>query len=377
MNQPNKVESEPMSRTMRGLLILISLGAALGGMAASGYQPVRQEATVATLLVNLGSATITPAGGGEAQDYALGDTSLVNVGDAIVISEDGEALLTFFEGTESRLAAGTSVEVQEFSVEENQAEIGLYLTAGQAQSSVEAEDDTDSRFEVSTPAATITVRGTDFLVFVRPDQVTQVATLEGTVEVSAQDQSVEVPQGYGVRVVPGEAPGEVTVWGELTLAVDAPVPDATGLPVVVTNTATGHIYHYRSDDVMMMALGTYDLLLDIPGPLQITDVMFPADTQPETPLELEAAVGALVVRLMDSGDGVIGDENKLLVRLESGDWIGETTVLPGEPLLAGPGAWTVTVAPESDPEQVQTFAVTIEAGAVTTLDVSAESMEQG
>ncbi len=366
-----------MSRTMRGLLIVISLGAVLVGMAAVGYQPVRQEATVATLLVTLGSATITPAGGGEAQEYAVDDTSLVNVGDAIVVSEDGEALLTFFEGSQSRLSAATSVEVQEFSVEESQTAINLSLTAGQAQSSVEPEDGTQSQFEVSTPAATITVRGTEFLVFVREDQLTQVATLEGTVEVSAQGQSVEVPQGYGVRVVPGEAPGEITVWGQVRLAVDAPVPDVAGLPVIVTSTSTGHTYQYRSDDVMMMALGTYDLRLDIPGPLVITAMVFPTETQPETPLELEAAVGALVVRLVDSGGAVIEDENRLLVRFESADLMGETAVLPGAPILAGPGEWTVTVAPESDPEQVQTFPITIEAGAVTTLDVSAESVEQG
>jgi hypothetical protein len=346
------------------------------GLAASEASPaacamLRQDDAVATLEVTAGSVTITPLDG-EPQAYPVGEFALVNLGDEIAVSDDGEAYLTFFEGIESRLVAGTVAVVEQFEVDGGKAEIGLAMTVGQTITSVEAMMDAESRFEVNTPAATISVRGTEFAVFVRPNQLTQVATLDGTVEVSAQETTIELPCGYGVRVVPGEAPGTINVWGMANVTVTAPEGIETiGLPVTWVNTENQQVYHYRTGDEMMaMVVGPYAMTLNIPGPFVLPDIVFPPQTEPEDPIPFEVAVGALVLNIVES-DPNITDHGDLTVRFEQGDLVGETVVAPGDPILVAPGDWTIHVTMGLVPENTLPYDITVEAGETLVLDLDA------
>jgi hypothetical protein len=354
-----RVEKMHMSRFILISSLVVLMTAA--GLYPAGSVTARQE-TVATLVVNAGSATVTPPDG-DPQNYTGDDVALVSQGDEVAISDDGEGLLTFFEGTQSRLVAGTVITVDQLSAENNAQQVSLTVSAGQAMNTVGKMIDADSRYEVNTPAATITVRGTNFIVFVRPNDLTQVATLDGLVDVSAQNQTVELPPGFGVKVVPGEAPGTVNVWGQTRVTVSAPEGvTADNLPVTFVNTTNGQVYRYRSEDLMTVLAGPYDMTVDIPAPYQQTGIEFPTLAVPGEPQQLDVALGALVLNT----DGDTGD---LIVRFTQGALSGETTVAPGDPILVAPGTWLVVVALASDPTQVQNLAITVTADETLTLDL--------
>ncbi|HVO68711.1 MAG TPA: FecR family protein, partial [Aggregatilineaceae bacterium] len=188
-----------------GVLIVLALavGSASVPVRAAVPVPAAQESAVATLAVTLGSATLTPVEG-ELQELQTEDVAVVQVGDQIAVSEDGEALLTFFEGVESRIAPASTVKVDRFETSDSGSQIGLSLVLGQTLNNVEGLADSSSSFEINTPAASITVRGTRFAVFARASELTQVATLDGTVQVAAQGRSTDLPYGLGVKLMPGE-----------------------------------------------------------------------------------------------------------------------------------------------------------------------------
>jgi hypothetical protein len=349
-----------MSRlTVISLLVILT---AAGGLLPAASIAARQDA-VATLVVNVGSATVTPPYG-DPQEYASGDAALVNQGDQIAISDDGEGLLAFFEGTETRLVAGTVITVDELSAEENTQKVSLTVSAGQAMNTVATMIDADSHFEIDTPAATITVRGTNFIVFVRPNDLTQIATLEGLVDVSAQEQTVQLPPGFGVKVAPGEAPGTVNVWGQARVSISAPEGvTAENLPVTFVNTANDQVYRYRSEDLMTVLAGPYEITVDVPAPYQQTDIEFPTMAEPGEPQQFDVALGALVLN-------TDADSGNLRVQFMKGALSGAPVIVtPGDPILAAPGTWSVVVALASNPDMVQNLTVPVTAGETLTLNL--------
>jgi hypothetical protein len=353
-----------MSRFILISLLVVLVTAA--GLFPAGGVTARQNA-VATLVINAGSATVTSPEG-DPQTYTGDDVALVNQGDEVAISDDGEGLLTFFEGTETRLVAGTVITVDELSAENNTQKVSLSVSAGQAMNTVATMIDADSRFEVDTPAATITVRGTNFIVFVRPNDLTQVATLEGTVDVSAQNQTVQLPPGFGVKVAPGEAPGTVNVWGQARVTISAPQGvTAENLPVTFVNTANDQVYRYRSEDLMTVLAGPYEMTVDIPAPYQQTGIEFPTLTAPGEPQQFDVALGALVLNTdSDTGD--------LRVQFMQGALTNAPVIVaPGEPMLAAPGLWSVVVALASNPDQVQNLEVYVTAGKTLTLNLKSSN----
>jgi hypothetical protein len=355
-----------------GLLVAAGLvGYSMGGSArAAGPVPAAQESAVATLTVTLGSATLTPVEG-EPQELQTEDVAVVQVGDQIAVSEDGEALLTFFEGVETRIAPASTVKVDRFETSDSGSQIGLSLVLGQTLNNVEGLADSNSSFEIDTPAASITVRGTRFAVFARESELTQVATLDGTVQVAAQGQSTDLPYGLGVKLMPGEAPGKAVVWGLAKLQITAPEGVTVGQPLVtLTNTGNQQAFYYRADDLMTAPLGTYDLLLSTPGPYLVSGIAFPEDTPQGEIRDIPVALGAIALSVIDNAGNPVPDAGNLLVTLHQGDLSGEITVAPDTPFLAGPGTWQLEVALESQPEQTQMVDITVGEGQIATASVA-------
>ena len=87
-------------------------------------------------------------------------------------------------------------------------------------------------FEVETPSAVASVRGTRFSVRVDPDGVTWISVVEGTVWVRAGGEEVEVSAGMEVRVPPGGPPDAPMLmdpeqsipWGSACLLYTSPSP---------------------------------------------------------------------------------------------------------------------------------------------------------
>lgn len=355
-----------MGRTERTgwvmVLVVAILASAIPALTAPQVRAQDWETADAALEVIAGSATLLPQGAAEAETQTLvvGDLAPVAVGARVTISDDGEAMLTFFEGGESRLAAGTVVEVTAFETNADSRRITVNLLSGQMLNSVSTIIDAESRFEVNTPAASASVRGTQFGVFAREGDLTQVVTLEGVVAVTAGDQTVDLLPGYGVRALPDEGLGPVRVWGMGHLVISAPVEDTARLPVTLTNLDNGQVFYYRAGDAMMpVMLGAYDVVLHTPGPAAVRGVVFPPETEAQQVVDIPVALGAVAIRLVDQDGDPIADAGRLIVYLRQGELSGSTVAEPGVPILAGPGEWDVTIALESDPENAISLTLTV------------------
>lgn len=82
----------------------------------------------------------------------------------------------------------------------------LSVTQGQARVQARPFTNPNTRLELHTPSGVAAVRGTEFGVNVAEDGKSTIGTLEGSVEVSAQDVSVQVEAGFASVVVPGQPP---------------------------------------------------------------------------------------------------------------------------------------------------------------------------
>lgn len=135
------------------------------------------------------------------QFVAARDGDPVRVGDSLRTDNGGHALITFFDGSTLELEPATIVRVEAATTNPNGSiTIALTQTIGRSWASVQKLTRVDSKFEIKTPAATAAVRGTAFLTEVLADGTTRIETSEGTVEVSAQGQSVLVGAGQTTSV---------------------------------------------------------------------------------------------------------------------------------------------------------------------------------
>jgi hypothetical protein len=142
------------------------------------------------------------------QRLQVGDR--VGAGVGVRTGPDDKLTLTFFEGSMVGLGAGTELVLSEVLSERDGSGriILIDQLAGRTLCVVEPLSGGAGQFEVRTPSAAVSVRGTEFSVALREDGTTDVAVTEGVVEVAAQGEVVTVSAGRGVSVLPGEPPCE-------------------------------------------------------------------------------------------------------------------------------------------------------------------------
>ncbi|MFQ6016176.1 MAG: FecR domain-containing protein [Anaerolineae bacterium] len=143
---------------------------------------------------------------------------LVSVGDRIKTSDNSRALLTFSEGTSAELGSNTDLGLQNLvrGPEGRPFMVELKLWLGTTWNRVERLLDPTSRYQIETPSAVASVRGTEFVVKVDERQVTEVLGFQDEVEVTAQGVTVVVGPGQRAIVLPGQPP--------LQINPSAPVP---------------------------------------------------------------------------------------------------------------------------------------------------------
>lgn len=364
-----------MKSFLRRLPVLLIIGLLLPVSSAcgSGEESASAQKSVAVLTVTTG--TVTLASPDEAPQQITSDSEAVievSEGDRVTTAEASEAVLTYFEGVEVWLAPSTSLDVTTLEVSDASVQVGMNMIAGQTISTIGRTLDAEDSFAIDTQAASISVRGTVFVVFVREGGVTQVASMEGEVAVAAQGQEVTVPAGYGVRVEPGSPPGEVNVWGEAKINITY-VPDVElgALPVTLTNSENGQTYSYHTGETIMALKGTYTGVVQSPGPYRVPEFTFPQEAGPGEAVEIGVALGALQIDVVDSEGNAELLPQHFVVTLRQDDLEAQLTVESGQPFPVGPGEWQVTLALEDTPDQTTTQSVTVEPGAVMHVQWSA------
>ena len=189
------------------------------------------EAGGATFSLLQGQVQLQKGGHGDwidvAQDVA------VEAGDRIRTAEASYAVLSFMEGTTTQLSALTELTIRELQVVPGQkVVIRLDLGLGEIWNRI-AELPADSLHEVTTLAATVTCRGSEYGVAVNEMGTTWVKGQEGRVEVTAGGSTVPAAPGDTLMVELGQAP---VSYSAVAVVPTAPVQEAT---VEVTNSIQG------------------------------------------------------------------------------------------------------------------------------------------
>ncbi len=136
-----------------------------------------------------------------------GDT--IQIGQSIHVGPLSSALLQFADASQLVMQPDTRVTMDTLSTYADgfMVDTQLRLQAGRVEVHANPQARKGQKFQVVTPAAVASVRGTQFLVEVQQLQTVQ-QTMTGQVEFQTAQGSVLVPQGFGSAVKPGEKPSE-------------------------------------------------------------------------------------------------------------------------------------------------------------------------
>ena len=192
-----------LSVTALFVLALLSVGTVL--IFSDGTASAKQFATLRLLggevAVQHGDDALQPGEEGES----------LREGDIVRTGSDGRAAIEYFDGSLTRLDYGATFLLVTLETLRNPAESTVILggqTAGNSYNRVAELADAGSRFEVETPTATASVRGTVYALLV-DEGSTKIAVVEGLVTASGASGSVDVSAGKMVVVGAGGAIGPV------------------------------------------------------------------------------------------------------------------------------------------------------------------------
>ncbi|MDD5082126.1 MAG: FecR domain-containing protein [Dehalococcoidales bacterium] len=138
----------------------------------------------------------------------------LDIKDLIKAGAASRVEVTFFEGTTIELEANTEVEMSALGIAPTtqSTTIRLKQNIGKTVSRVTKLVDAESRYEVETPAAVAAVRGSIMHVMVDANGMTTVANEQGSVWVTAQGVTLQIPEGMQSTVTPGQTPSAPVPW---------------------------------------------------------------------------------------------------------------------------------------------------------------------
>lgn len=189
---------------------------------------VAQHGTIAfgastTLSVIRGEVEVSASPG--APFVSASDGELLRAGMTVRTSPDAYAVLTYFEGSTVSLDPGTTLVITSLAADpDGSTTISMDQLLGKTWHSVSKLVNAGSKYEVRTPTAVATVRGTMFEVDVASQQdeiVSTVKTTEGAVATS-KAPTVQEPAPAQVVVTPGN---QVTVRPSAPLPAPVPQPE--------------------------------------------------------------------------------------------------------------------------------------------------------
>ncbi len=166
---------------------------------------------------------------------------ILSIGTGIKTGPDSHALITFFEGSTSKLEPDTYLEIRQLeNGGEQSTTIILKQWLGRTWNRVIKMADSGSRYEIETPSATAIVRGTLFTTDVKASGATTISTTEGLVSVTAQGKEVFVSQDQQTEVEKGVNPSQPAAIpapvSQIIITADRP---AFGSIIDPTGSSTG------------------------------------------------------------------------------------------------------------------------------------------
>jgi hypothetical protein len=172
----------------------------------SATPPTEIESTPLTILsITDGNVLVMKAG---TTNWSKGEAGMtLGVDDKVKTAAGSHATITFFEGSTIELEGGTEIGLSELDLDGTASHIGISQQIGNTVSRVKKLVDPASSYDIETPAAIASVRGTTLSIDVASNGTTVIGNIEGQVSVTAQGVEVELPEGTASTVLPGEPPG--------------------------------------------------------------------------------------------------------------------------------------------------------------------------
>ncbi len=135
---------------------------------------------------------------------------LTNIGDEIVTSGRSTAVLSVDTGVGFvNVDEQTTVRINSLQISNDNGRItNLLVPRGIVRLRIRRFTNPSSRFDIQTPAVITGVRGTEYVVNVKNDGRTVLATLDGAVNTSAQNIDVLVNKGFQNQTIVGEPPSQ-------------------------------------------------------------------------------------------------------------------------------------------------------------------------
>lgn len=135
--------------------------------------------------------------------------SELEIGSEITTGENGSALIRFADGSELALKPNSTLSFDTLSAfgDSGMVDSRVRLSTGRLEFGVKRKPEGESHFEVTTPAATIAVRGTQFRASADAERpVARTEVTAGGVAVTAAGKTRAVPGEFGVVIEKGKAP---------------------------------------------------------------------------------------------------------------------------------------------------------------------------
>jgi hypothetical protein len=226
------------------LCMAMGLGVGSAPVAARAQPQVlaRSQLQPAAILTVISGDVLMRFGGGAFSSAV--DGALLYVGSTVRTGADARAVITLFEGSTVQLEPASDITIEDARTHGGSTIVQLAQSLGRSWHVVTHLTTADSRYEVKTPSATASVRGTAFYVAVDDGMIgptTTVTTVEGrvaTADVAGTSEVLVTPdqtttvKAHGVPEPPRAAPDAqrvvtVTAVSESCLVVD-PLGRANG-----------------------------------------------------------------------------------------------------------------------------------------------------
>ena len=146
---------------------------------------------------------------GQDQPDSIARGTFLNAGDRVVTGQKSAISLMFADGSQLLIGPGSEVVFDALSAFEGQGMLDtrIRLQRGRLENRVIPIKSPGNRYEIHTPAAVTVVRGTDFRVSAEGDSgLTRSEVTEGTVNVNAAGEAVDVAAGEGTLIEQGQPP---------------------------------------------------------------------------------------------------------------------------------------------------------------------------
>jgi hypothetical protein len=202
-------EAKPRKwRLLAAALCTVAVVVVLVGMVVYPYFWARSGASL-TASINQGTAAITQtkpwffSWGSNLVHYSLthGDSVSLAAGDRITTGADTLVVLSMFNKSSVKILPNSEMVISKIQARDAEGPylVRLFLNSGRATSSIVGID-----YGLETPVAAAGVLGTDFTTAIINNDHTNLATNQGTVQVSMEGKTVQVAAGEEVQAIRGQ-----------------------------------------------------------------------------------------------------------------------------------------------------------------------------